>query len=212
VSVNVSGPREVSWQGKMVLTGIFKEPAAGRVMMRKLNLDGDGQADLTVHGGVDRAVYAYPSEHYPFWRKELPGMNLPWGMFGENLTTEGLIEDMVFIGDRFRIGDAEVVATQPRMPCYKLGLRFKRPEMVKRFLASRRTGFLFSVEREGIIGAGDRIDLIHREQELIRVLDITRLYAFEKTDREGLQRAIETERLPESWKSHFQHQLEQIKE
>jgi MOSC domain-containing protein YiiM len=210
VSVNVGKPREVPWQGRQILTGIFKEPVDGRIMMRRLNLEGDGQADLTVHGGVDKAVYAYPAEHYPFWRNELPGMNLPWGVFGENLTVEGVSEKAVFVGDRFRIGDAEVVATQPRMPCYKLGLRFQWPEMTKRFLASRRSGFYFAVEREGTVAAGDTIELIRREPESILISDVTRLYAFEKTDREGLQRAIKTKRLPENWRSYFQHQLEKI--
>jgi MOSC domain-containing protein YiiM len=207
LSLNVGQPRQVEWQGKMVSTGIFKYPVSGPVMMRKLNFDGDGQADLTVHGGVHKAVYAYPSEHYPFWREQLPGMDLPWGKFGENLTTEGLAEDSVFIGDRFRVGEAEVVATQPRMPCYKLGLRFQRPDMVKRFLASRRTGFYFAVSREGHVIAGDSIELVRREQENIRVADITRLYAFDKHDRDGLCHAIQLTSLPESWRAHFQQQL-----
>jgi MOSC domain-containing protein YiiM len=180
-------------------------------MMRTLNLDGDRQADLTVHGGVDKAVYAYPVEHYAFWRNELPGVNLPTGMFGENLTIEGLAEESVFIGDRFQIGDAEVIATQPRMPCYKLGLRFGQADMVKRFLASRRTGFYFAVAVEGTVGAGDAIRLVSRGQKVIRVSDITRLYAFDKNDREGLQSAIEIKSLPESWRGYFQHQLEKIR-
>src|SRR4051794_30148819 len=154
VSLNVGEPGEVQWQGRIVTTGIFKEPVTGRVMMRRLNLDGDGQADLTVHGGVDKAVYAYPFEHYPFWRAELPGIDLPWGMFGENLTTEGLFEDSVFVGDRFQIGEAEGVVTQPRLPCYKLGIKFGRADMVKRFLGSRRTGFYLAVAREGMVAAG----------------------------------------------------------
>jgi MOSC domain-containing protein YiiM len=208
LSLNVGLPREVTWQGRLVTTGIFKEPVKGPVMLRTLNLEGDGQADLTVHGGVDKAVYAYPSEHYASWRSELPGVDLPWGMFGENFTTEGLIEKAVYIGDRFGIGEAEVVVTEPRMPCYKLGLKFRRPDIIKRFLASRRTGFYFAVMREGMVAAGDAIQLIGREQEEISVADITRLYAFEKDDVEGLRRAIEVEALPESWKGYFRHQLE----
>jgi MOSC domain-containing protein YiiM len=211
LSVNVGEPRQVQWQGKIVTTGIFKDPVNGRIMMRTLNLDGDRQADLTVHGGVDKAVYAYPVEHYAFWRNELPGVNLPIGMFGENLTIEGLAEDSVFIGDRFQIGDAEVIATQPRMPCYKLGLRFAQADMVKRFLASRRTGFYFAVAIEGTVGAGDAIRLVSRGQKVIRVSDITRLYAFDKNDREGLKSAIEIKSLPESWRGYFQHQLEKIR-
>jgi MOSC domain-containing protein YiiM len=201
-------PREVTWQGKLVTTGIFKDPVKGPVMLRTLNLDGDQQADLTVHGGVDKAVYAYPSEHYAYWRAELLGLDLPWGMFGENFTTEGLLEEAVYIGDRFGIGETEVVVTEPRMPCYKLGLKFGRADIIKRFLASRRTGFYFAVVREGTVGAGDSVRLIGREQADISVADITRLYAFERDDAKALLRAIKVEALPESWKGYFQHQLE----
>jgi MOSC domain-containing protein YiiM len=208
VSVNVGLPREVTWQGKLITTGIFKEPVNTPVMMRTLNLDGDGQADLTVHGGASKAVYAYPSEHYDYWRTELPGIDLPWGMFGENLTTEGLLEEAVYIGDKFRIGEAEVMVTEPRMPCYKLGIKFGRADIIKRFLASRRTGFYFAVVREGMVGAGDAVELIGREQHEISVADITRLYAFEKNDLKSLRRAIEVEALPDNWKGYFQHQLD----
>jgi MOSC domain-containing protein YiiM len=206
--VNVGLPREVSWQGKLVTTGIFKEPVNAPVMLRTLNLDGDQQADLTVHGGVDKAVYAYPSEHYHYWRAELPGVDLAWGMFGENFTTEGLLEEAVYIGDRFRVEETEVMVTEPRMPCYKLGIKFGRADIIKRFLASRRTGFYFAVVREGMVGTGDAIKLIGREQQEISVADVTRLYAFEKHDVKSLRRAIEVEALPQSWKGYFQHQLE----
>ena len=208
LSLNVGLPREVAGQGKLVTTGIFKEPANAPVMLRTLNLDGDQQADLTVHGGVNKAVYVYPSEHYGYWRAELPGADLPWGMFGENFTTEGLREEAVYIGDRFRIGETEVMATEPRMPCYKLGIKFGRADIIKRFLASRRTGFYFAVVREGMVGAGDAIELIGRAQQEISVADVTRLYAFETNDLRALHRAIEVEALPESWKSYFQHQLD----
>jgi MOSC domain-containing protein YiiM len=208
LSVNVGLPREVTWQGKFVTTGIFKEPIEGPVMLRTLNLDGDGQADLTVHGGVSKAVYAYPSEHYAFWRAEFPEMNLSWGMFGENLTTEGLLEDAVYIGDRFRVGQTELMVTEPRMPCYKLGIKFGRTDIIKRFLASRRSGFYFAVMREGMVSAGDALELIGREQQDISVADITRLYAFEKDDVIALRRAIEVDALPENWKGYFRHQIE----
>ncbi len=208
LSVNVGLPREVSWQGKFVTTGIFKEPVKGPLMLRTLNLDGDGQADLTVHGGVSKAVYAYPSEHYAFWRTEFPEMNLSWGMFGENLTTEGLLEDAIYIGDRFRVGQTELMVTEPRMPCYKLGIKFGRADIIKRFLASRRSGFYFAVMREGMVSAGDALELIGREQQDISVADITRLYAFEKDDVKALRRAIEVDALPENWKGYFQHQIE----
>jgi MOSC domain-containing protein YiiM len=208
VSVNVGLPSQVTWQGKLVTTGIFKEPVNTPVMMRTLNLDGDQQADLTVHGGVSKAIYAYPSEHYSYWRTELPEIDLPWGMFGENFTTEGLLEENVYIGDRFKIRETEVMVTEPRMPCYKLGIKFGRPDIIKRFLASRRTGFYFAVAREGLVSAGDAIELIGREQRDISVADITRLYAFEKNDLKGLRRVIGVDSLPENWKGYFQHQLE----
>ncbi len=208
LSLNVGLPREVTWQGKLVTTGIFKEPVNGPVMLRTLNLDGDRQADLTVHGGVDKAVYAYPSEHYGYWRAELPGVDLPWGMFGENFMSEGLLEETVYIGDRFRIGETEVIVTEPRMPCYKLGIKFGRADIIKRFLASRRTGFYFAVAREGMVSAGDAVEFIGRDQQEISAADIIRLYAFERSDVKGLRRAIEVKALPESWKGYFQHQLE----
>jgi MOSC domain-containing protein YiiM len=208
VSVNVGLPREVTWQGKVVTTGIFKEPVDGPIIMRKVNLDGDAQADLSVHGGASKAVYAYPSEHYDYWRAELPGVDLPWGMFGENFTTEGLLEEAIYIGDKFRIGDTEVMVTEPRMPCYKLGIKFGRADIIKRFLASRRTGFYLAVVHEGMVCAGDAVELIGREQHEISVADITRLYAFEKDDLKSLRRAIDVEALPENWKGYFQHQLD----
>ena len=208
LSVNVGLPREVAWQNKVVTTGIFKEPVKDPVMLRTLNLDGDGQADLSVHGGVSKAVYAYPSEHYAFWRAEFAAMDLPWGMFGENLTTEGLLEDAVYIGDRFRVGETELMVTEPRMPCYKLGIKFGRADIIKRFLASRRSGFYFAIVQEGMVIAGDSIELIGHEQKEISVADITRLYAFEKDDAKALRRAIEVKALPGNWRGYFRHQLE----
>jgi MOSC domain-containing protein YiiM len=208
VSVNVGLPSEVTWQGKLVTTGIFKKAVNGPIMLRKLNLDGDAQADLTVHGGPNKAVYAYPSEHYDYWRTELPGVDLPWGMFGENLTSEGFLEKAVYIGDKFRIGEAKVMVTEPRMPCYKLGIKFGRADIIKRFLVSRCTGFYFAVVREGMVAAGDAVELIGREQQEISVADITRLYAFEKDDLKSLRRAIAVEALPDNWKGYFRHQLD----
>ncbi len=207
VSVNVSRPRLVVWKGRTVSTGIFKEPVEGRVTLRTLNLDGDRQADLNVHGGVTKAVYAYPSEHYAFWSKELPDTALPWGMFGENLTVEGLSESDVRIGDHFRIGTAELMVTEPRMPCYKLGIKFGRADILKRLLQSGRTGFYFSVQREGEVGAGDEIELIGRDGNHVTVADITRLYARDGDDFELMRRAVAVEALPESWREHFAQQL-----
>ena len=176
ISVNVGLPRIVRSNGEPVSTGIFKEPVAGRVVLRSLNLDGDRQADLSVHGGPSKAVYVYPSEHYDYWKRELPEMELPWGMFGENFTTAGLFESELNIGDKFRVGSAVVMVTEPRMPCYKLGIRFNRSDIIKRFLASGRTGFYFAVLQEGEVGVGDPIELIEVSKHSVRVSDITLLY------------------------------------
>ncbi|MBC7881977.1 MAG: MOSC domain-containing protein [Anaerolineae bacterium] len=206
ISVNVGLPREVAWNGKMVKTGIFKEPVSDRVMVRALNLDGDGQADLTVHGGLEKAVYVYPFEHYDYWRSELPDIELTLGNFGENFTTTGLREPELNIGDHFRIGTVKLMVTQPRMPCYKLGIRFGRPDMVKRFLASRRTGFYFSVMQEGIVGVGDTLELVSRNENNITVADITELYTREQDNPDLLYRATQLEALPKSWRDYFQKQ------
>ena len=207
VSVNVARPRLVVWNEQTVSTGIFKVPVEGRVMLRTLNLDGDRQADLTVHGGITKAVYAYPSEHYAYWRNELPETDLQWGMFGENFTTEGLAEADVNIGDRFRIGSAELKVTEPRMPCYKLGIKFQRNDILRRFLESGRSGFYFSVAQEGEVGAGDEIGLLSRDESNVTVADISRLYVRGKDDPETMRRAIDLEALPESWREHFRKQL-----
>jgi MOSC domain-containing protein YiiM len=210
ISVNVGVPRVAMSNGDAVSTGIFKEPVAGRVMLRTLNLDGDRQADLSVHGGPSKAVYVYPSEHYDYWKHELPEMKLPWGMFGENFTTEGLFESELNIGDKLRVGSAVVMVTEPRMPCYKLGIKFGRSDIVKKFLASERTGFYFAVLQEGEVGVDDSFELIEKSQGSVRVIDITRLYTREKHNVGLLRRAIEVEALPESWRSYFQHRLEKL--
>jgi MOSC domain-containing protein YiiM len=210
ISLNIGLPREVNWNGSTVMTGIFKEPVKGAVMLRTLNLDGDRQADLSVHGGISKAAYAYPTEHYGYWKKELPDMQLPYGMFGENFSTEGVLEDGVHIGDRFRVGEAELMITEPRMPCYKLGIKFGRADILKKFLASRRTGFYFAVMKEGQVKAGDSIELLSRNVNDISVADITRLYAFEKNDLKILQQVVKLEALSESWRDYFQHHLEKL--
>jgi MOSC domain-containing protein YiiM len=213
-SVNVGLPREVMWHGINVTTGIFKEPVEGRVRLRKLNLDGDRQADLTVHGGKDKAVYCYPLAHYAYWKRELPDRELPPASFGENFTTEGLLEDSTHIGDQFSIGSAEVVVTQPRLPCYKLGIRFQSDDMVRRFMVSGRTGFYFAVTREGEVGAGDEIRAIARDPEAISVSEITRLYIakrYDDADVASVRRALRVAALPESWKGYFRERLERSK-
>jgi MOSC domain-containing protein YiiM len=189
----------------LVSTGIFKQPVVGRVAVRRLNLDGDRQADLSVHGGPDKAVYTYPAEHYPYWHMVLPGTDVPWAAFGENLTTTGLTEETVNIGDRFRVGSAELVATQPRTPCYKLGLRFGRADMVRLFYRSGRSGIYFAVLEEGEVAAGDAITLIQRAEGSLSVADINSLYARgdDDADAEMLRRATEIEALPEGWRAYF---------
>jgi MOSC domain-containing protein YiiM len=206
VSLSVGLPREVEWEGHTVLTSIFKEPVDRRLRVSRLNFEGDAQSDLTVHGGVDKAVYVYPSEHYDEWRRELPGVEFPWAVFGENLTTEGLRED-VRIGDRFRIGSAEFVVTQPRLPCYKLGIRFGRMDMLKRMLRSGRTGFYFAVTTEGEVGAGDAIEPIARADEGLTVADVVNLYTVDAKNQDLLRRATQSARLPESWKDYFRKRL-----
>jgi len=210
VSVNIGHPREVIYKGKTVTTGIFKEPVEGRIRLRTLNLDGDRQADLSVHGGLSKAAYAYPIEYYEYWREQLPGVDLPWGMFGENFTTEGLREDSVNIGDRFRIGSAEVMVTEPRLPCYKLAAKFGRDDIIKRFLHSGRTGFYFAVMQEGEVGTGDGIELVSRDEHSVTVADITRLYVHDKDDVGTLRRAVQVTALPESWRVYFGKRIEKL--
>jgi MOSC domain-containing protein YiiM len=207
LSLNIARPRLTLYEGRSINTGIFKQPVAGRVMLRKLNLDGDRQADLSVHGGPYKAAYAYPAEHYDYWRRELPGAQLPWGAFGENFTTQGLSEDDLNIGDRFHIGPAIVMVRQPRMPCYKLAAKFQRDDMIERFLVSGRSGFYFSVEQEGEVSAGDSIELLSHETSGISIAEMNRLFVSDRYNRDLLQKAIATESLPESWREYFRPRL-----
>src|SRR5215471_10760510 len=203
VSVNVGLPLKVVWKGITVQTAIFKEPVAGAVAIRELNLDGDQQADLTVHGGLEKAVYAYPAEHYQYWREQLSDASLSWGAFGENLTISGLREDTVHIGDLLKVGCAVLRVTQPRMPCYKLQLRFNRDDMIKRFLVSGRSGFYFSVANPGDVAAGSRVEILDRDPGGVTVADIVSLYLGQKRDRELLQRAMNATSLPMNWKNQL---------
>jgi len=213
VSVNTGLPREVTWHGRGVTTSIYKQPVEGRVALRNLNLDGDRQADLTVHGGESKAVYCYPIEHYDYWKRELPGRELPMAMFGENFTTDGFREDTVHLGDQMCVGSAQVVVTEPRLPCYKLGLRFQSDDMVKRFLSSRRTGFYLAVTREGEVGAGDEIKVIARDPNAVPVSEITRLYVakrYDDDDAASVRRALRVAALPDGWKAYFRERLKRI--
>jgi MOSC domain-containing protein YiiM len=206
ISVNVGLPREVTAGGKTVRTSIWKYPVEGKVHVSTLNLDGDQQSDLSVHGGVDKAVYLYPSEHYAYWRAQLPDAELPWGAFGENFTTEGILEDTK-IGDRIRVGSAEFVVTQPRMPCFKLGIRFNRRDMVKRFLQSKRTGFYLAVIHEGDVEKNDGIEFTGRQENGVTITDIVNLYSVDSQNQELLRRATELPALPQSWKDYFRKRL-----
>jgi MOSC domain-containing protein YiiM len=207
LSVNVGLPREVTWRGKPVRTGIYKEPVTGRVPLRRLNLDGDRQADLRVHGGPDKAVYAYPSEYYELWSRERPELEFGPGTFGENLTTEGLLDQDVSIGDRFRVGSAELVVTQPRLPCFKLGIKMGRDEFVTEFLERGLYGFYLAVAREGDVEAGDPILALSRDPHGFGVNEVARLYVRDRNDVETMRRAAELEVLPESWRHYFRKRV-----
>jgi MOSC domain-containing protein YiiM len=207
LSLNVGKPRLMVYKDATINTGIFKTPVKGRIALRTLNLDGDRQADLSVHGGPNKAVYGYPSEHYDFWRKELPDVKFPSAAFGENFTTVGFDEDDLHIGDRFRIGTAVIVVRQPRMPCYKLAAKFQRDDMIERFLRSGRSGFYFSVEQEGEVGAGDEFQAISYEATGITIAEMNRLFFREKYNRDLLQKAVATAALPEDWREYLLSRL-----
>jgi MOSC domain-containing protein YiiM len=207
ISLNVGLPREVTVSGKTIRTSIWKNPVEGRVHVSTLNLEGDQQSDLSVHGGVDKAVYLYPTEHYSYWRTQLPGVDLPWGVFRENLTTEGIREDQVKVGDRIRIGSAEFMVRQPRMPCFKLGIRFDCRDMVKRFLASKRTGFYLAVRLEGEVARGEPIELLAKQESGVTITDVVNLYSTDSRNQGLLRRATESPALPQGWKDYFRKRL-----
>jgi MOSC domain-containing protein YiiM len=210
LSICVARPRIIISKGQHISTGIFKQPVDGPVMLRRLNLDGDRQADLSVHGGPNKAVYAYPSEHYPLWRKELAGMDLPYGAFGENFTTEGLDEENTNIGDQFRIGEAIVMVTQPREPCYKLAAKFDRDDIIKKFLLSGRSGFYFSVVEEGLVEAGNSIERIYEDPNGVTVADINGLFLRGASDAGLVQRALRVKALPEGYRNYLLQELQSL--
>ena len=210
VSLNVGLPKTVQWRDQPVTTGIFKSPVEGPVALRRHNLDGDQQADLSVHGGPTKAVYVYPVQHYTYWRDELPDVEFGWGHFGENFTVDGMDEESIYIGDEFRVGTARVVVTEPRMPCFKLSVRFGRADMPKLFLRSQRTGFYFGVLEEGQVQAGDALELLTKRPDGLSVHDVTSLYTTEKGNVALLKKAIATTALPDSWTGFFEHQLERL--
>ena len=207
LSLNTGRPRDVEWNGQTVRTSIWKSPREGRLRVASLNIDGDQQSDLSVHGGREKAVYVYPSEHYEYWRRELPEAEWPWGVFGENLTTEGLLETGVNIGDRIQVGTAEFLVTQPRQPCFKLGIRFGRDDMIKRFLASGRSGFYVAVVREGELASGDSIAFTHRPAGSLSVSAIVALRGGDERNHELLSRAAALPALSDGWREHFRKRL-----
>jgi MOSC domain-containing protein YiiM len=210
LAVSVGEPREIVVEDRLVRTSIFKSPVTGRIPIRNHNLAGDAQSDLSVHGGTAKAIYAYPHEHYAFWREQLPGVELQPGHFGENLTIEGLLEEDVHVGDRLKIGSSELVVTQPRLPCYKLGIRFGRADMVNRFLASRRTGFYLSVASEGDLGAGDTIEILERHPAAISIRELLRMYLKEGVGSDRLREAIAIPALSDAWRAELQKQLARV--
>jgi MOSC domain-containing protein YiiM len=209
LSVNVGMPQEVVAGGRLVVTSIFKSPVTGRIPIRGYNLAGDEQSDLSVHGGRAKAIYAYPSEHYAFWRRQLPDVDLQPAHFGENLTTEGVLDSDVHVGDRLAIGSAELVVTQPRLPCFKLAIRFGRADMVKRFLKSRRPGFYLAVAVEGDVAAGDAIELIERHPAAISMLELLRMYLNEVTDPERVREAMAIPELSDAWREELRQGIEE---
>jgi len=207
LSVNVSLPREVPHGNKTVATGIFKEPVKGRVMLLALNLDGDGQADLENHGGIYRAVYVYSIENYDYWRRKLGRTDFTFGQFGENFTVQGMLEDNTHIGDVFRVGGALVEVTQPRPPCYKLGLKMGLPQFPKRFLASGRVGFYLRVLEEGEVGTGDVLDRVKMDPERVTVREVNDLLYFDPGNLEGAKKACRIQALSPGWRRSFEERL-----
>jgi MOSC domain-containing protein YiiM len=208
ISVNVSLPRPVEFRGQAVSTSIFKEPVARRVFLRRLSLEGDWQADLRYHGGPNKAVYAYPFEHYAWWSQELGRADLGPGQFGENLTVEGLTEDGAHLGDVLRVGDALVQVTQPRMPCFKLGIKMDDPAFPKRFLASGRTGFYLRVLEEGELGAGDPVEVVEKSDS-ITVRELWHLVLVDKGNIEGARLALRCPTLAPEWREPLEERLSQ---
>ena len=208
ISVNVGRPQDREWRGQHVTTAIFKSPVKGPVAVGKLDLEGDEQADLTVHGGLDKAVYAYPQEHYAYWRSQLPDYSFGPGNFGENLTLAGLLEEAIHIGDQLQIGTALFTVTQPRSPCYKLGVRFNRDDMTKRFYESRRFGFYLRVLREGTLQAGAAVTIVERDPNAVSVADLVRLFTGDSHDPSLLERALKVSALSQGWRKWVQERLE----
>lgn len=208
LSINVGRPQLVQFNGRTISTAIFKRPIEGEVAVAEMGLAGDEQSDKQVHGGVDKAVYAYDEADYDWWRGELDGRDLSPGEFGENLTVRGLPSGEVSIGDRYRIGSVLLEVTQPRQPCAKLGIRMQMPTFVKQFHQAGRPGFYLRVIEPGMLEAGDSIELVERPADTLSIADIYHLHFDASADAEALSRAINLTRLSDSWRSSFCNLLE----
>lgn len=208
LSVSVGLRKEVPYRGRTVATGIFKEPVNGRVMLRTLNLDGDQQVDLVGHGGIYKAACVYTIENYEHWARELGRDDFKYPQFGENFTVEGMTEDNIHVGDVFRVGKALVEVTQPRVPCYRLGIKMDNPGFPKIFLQSSRVGFYFRVLEEGDVGAGDPMELIRMDPEEMTVRSVNHLYYFDPENLEDCKRALRIKALSPGWREGFQDRLE----
>jgi len=209
ISINTGQPKTVQWKNQTVTTSIFKNPVQGSVNVNQLGIESDTQSDLSVHGGKYKAVYAYPSENYVYWERELPHFSFQWGTFGENLTTLGLTETEVCLGDRYKIGTVELKVVQPRFPCMKIGVRFEDPFMVKRFLDSRLSGFYFQIVKEGTFEEGDSIELLEKVAG-ISIRSFVDIYASKTPDLDKVQAVLEDPHLLDHWKEYFESKLAQV--
>ena len=206
-SIQIGKAKDVFYMGQDIRTGIYKKQTDGPVRVTKLKLEGDEQADLRVHGGVDKAVYAYPLEHYEWWKTEKPEKEFGPGMFGENLTVTGMEESRVYIGDVYRINDVELMVTSPRMPCNKLAMKMGDPMFIKDFMQANRSGFYFRVLQEGVINPGDAIEKLSEDGHKLSISEVVSLYGIEKGNKDLMQKAIASPSLPEDWKAYFRDRL-----
>lgn len=212
ISIQVGLPREVEWQGKLVSTGIFKDPVPGPLLLRGFNLAGDGQADLSVHGGERKAVYGYGADAYPWWKKTIPGTDFPWGAFGENLTFAELDEKKICAGDIYRLGSAELQVTEPRFPCFKLGIKYGDMKVIKTFLDSRRSGVYFRIHKEGMVDRGDELQLLHGDPARVSIYDFYNGYNEKTKDRALLKQFLKVKSLTPRWRGKFEELLKRATE
>lgn len=206
-SIFVGKPTEVTVDDKVVETGIYKSRISGPVYVSETQIEGDGQADLSVHGGIDKAVYAYPAEHYVFWKAERDDLLFEPGVFGENLSVSGMTEDQVCVGDVFQVGAVKLKVTTPRMPCFKLGIKMGDPRFVKDFMQAEKNGFYLKVLQEGEIEAGDSIKKVEEDGYSLSILEMVQLYTTRKYDENLMRKAVTSPSLPEDWREYFRKRL-----